>query len=215
MVRPGTLSPQPWLSLGMAPCGSTPTMSATDLILFARGHLEDGLTASGQSWLSKSSLQAMRRREIALPQTSQNLSRSCRVRLGLAGVSPGEGRLVYGHTGATNGFYSSLQICPDKNAAFAILINGVAPAALEAIQNDLIKEVFGIEPAVEASIDYSVPPTPTQRLVVGRYESMDKVIVIREEGSQLIAHLEYKIDPLPSEDLKLYPLTDECYACET
>ena len=44
---------------------------------------------------------------------------------------------------------------------------------------------------------------------------MDKVIVIREEVSQLIAHLEYKIDPLPSENLKLYPITDECYACET
>ena len=208
------VSPQPWLPLGMAPCGSTPTMSASDLILFARAHLENGQSSSGQSWLSTLSVQAMQQREIALPKTSQNITRHAGLGWAMREYQP-EGRVVYGHTGATNGFYSSLQICPDKNAAFAILINGVAPAALEAIQNDLIKEVFGIEPAVEASIDYSVTPTPTQRLVVGRYESMDKVIVIREEGSQLIAHLEYKIDPLPSENLKLYPITDECYACET
>ena len=46
------VSPQPWLPLGMAPCGSTPTMSASDLILFARAHLENGQSSSGQSWLS-------------------------------------------------------------------------------------------------------------------------------------------------------------------
>ena len=208
------VSPQPWLPLGMAPCGSTPTMSASDLILFARAHLEGGKNTSGNSWLSGSSLQVMQHREIALPKTSQNITRHAGLGWAMREYQP-EGRVVYGHTGATNGFYSSLQICPDKNAAFAILINGIAPTALEAIQNDLIKEVFGIEPASEPLIDYSVSPTPNQQLIVGRYESMDKAIVIREEGSQLIAHLEYKIDPLPSENLKLYPITDECYACET
>ena len=208
------LSPQTWLPLGMAPCGSTPTMRASDLILFARAHLEGGNTVSGQSWLAKSSLQAMQYREIALPQTCQNIYRYSGLGWAIREYQP-EGRLVYGHIGATNGFYSSLQICPDKNAAFAVLINGAAPAALEAIQNNLIKEVFGIEPAAELAIDHSVTPTLTQRLVVGRYESMDKAIVIREEGSQLVAHLEYKIDLMPSEELKLYPITDECYACET
>ena len=159
------VSPQPWLPLGMAPCGSTPTMSASDLILFARAHLENGQSSSGQSWLSTLSVQAMQQREIALPKTSQNIIRHAGLGWAMREYQP-EGRVVYGHTGATNGFYSSLQICPDKNAAFAILINGVAPAALEAIQNDLVQEVFGIEPAAEASIDYSVTPTPTQRLVL-------------------------------------------------
>lgn len=208
------ISSQPWLSLGMAPCGSTPTMSAADLILFARAHLEDGLTTSGNSWLSKSSASAMKHEEISHPQTSQSISRYAGLGWGLREYHVNN-RLVYGHNGATNGFCSSLQICPDKNAAFAILINGVSPAALEAIQNDLIKEVFGVEWASEQSVDYSVTHTPNQQLIVGRYESMDKIIAVREEGNQLLAYLEYKIDPLPSENLKIYPITDECYACET
>jgi len=207
------LSSQPWLPLGMAPCGSTPTMSASDLILFARAHLENGQSSSGQSWLSALSVQAMQQREIALPKTSQNIIRHAGLGWAMREYQP-EGRVVYGHTGATNGFYSSLQICPDKNAAFAILINGVAPAALEAIQNDLIKKVFDIGPPVEPAIDHSIDLTSQQRSVVGRYESMDKVITIVEQDLQLIAHLEYKLDPLPPEDLKLFPITDECFGCE-
>lgn len=208
------LSPQPWLPLGMAPCGATPTMSVADLILFARAHLEEGKTLSGQPWLSKASIQAMRNKEIRLPKTSPTTDRFSGLGWALREFYP-KGKTLYGHTGATNGFCSSLQICPDKNEAFALLINGLSPVALEAIQNELIKEVFGIEPASEPLIDCSVSPTPNQQLIVGRYESMDKIITVREEGSQLIAHLEYKIDPLPSEDLKLYPITDQCYACET
>ena len=208
------LSPQPWLSLGMAPCGSTPTMSASDLILFARAHLEGGQTESGQRWLSAQSVQAMQGREIVLPQTSQIIHRYAGLGWGLRQYQP-EGRIVYGHTGATHGFCSSLQVCPDKNAAFAVLINGVAPAALEAIQTDLMKQVFDIDPPSEPAIDHSVTLTPTQQLVAGRYESMDKLIVIQLKANQLVAHLEYKIDPLPPETLKLYPITDQCYACET
>ena len=79
----------------------------------------------------------------------------------------------------------------------------------------LLQEVFGIEVQAEPSIERLVPPTSEQRLVVGRYESMDKLIVIKQEAEQLKAHLSYKIDPLPPEDLLLYPLTNDCYACET
>lgn len=208
------LSPQPWLPLGMAPCGATPTMSASDLVLFARAHLADGQATSGKNWLSKSSVQAMQHREMAFPQTSKRISRHAGLGWALRDYH-GAGSFIYGHTGATNGFYSSLQICPDKNVAFAVLINGVAPAALEAIQNHLINEIFGIEPPVEPAIDFSKPLTPKQCLVVGRYESMDKVITIVEQDLQLIAHLEYKLDPLPSENLKLFHITGECYACET
>ena len=207
------LRSQPWLPLGMAPCGSTSTMSASDLVLFARAHLADGLTTSGNSWLSNSSACAMKHKEISHPQTSQNISRYAGLGWGLRQYEQ-DGRKVYGHTGATNGFYSTLQICPDKNAAFAILINGIAPTALEAIQNDLIKDVFDIGPPVEPAIDHSIDLTSQQRSVVGRYESMDKVITIVEQDLQLIAHLEYKLDPLPPEDLKLFPITDECFGCE-
>ena len=208
------LSPRSWLPLGMAPCGSTPTMSASDLILFARAHLDAGQSREDKSWLSEESVQAMKRRGIRLPQTSKNISRYAGLGWGVRQYGS-KGSLVYGHTGATHGFYASLQLCPDKNAAFALLINGVAPAAFEAIQNDLLREVFGIETQDDPILNRSGTLTPSWRLVAGRYESMDKVIVIREEENQLVAHLDYKIDPLPSEDLRLHPLTDKSCACET
>lgn len=208
------LSPQSWLSLGMAPCGATPTMSAADLIRFARAHLEDWQPESGTHWLTKSALQLMQCQEISLPNTSQNICRYAGLGWGLRRYLR-EDRLVFGHIGATKGFYASLQICPEKKAAFALLINGVAPAALGAIQNDLLREVFGIEVQAEPSIERLVPPTSEQQSVVGRYESMDKLIVIKQEAEQLKAHLVYKIDPLPPENLLLYPLTNDCYACET
>ena len=208
------LSPEPWLSLGMAPCGSTPTMSARDLILFAQGHLNDGKMNCRKAWLSKSSLLAMRQHEIALPRTYTNINRYSGLGWNLREYQP-EGRLIYGHVGATNGFCSSLQICPDKNAAFVILINGFALDVLESIQNELIEEVFGIDPTDRSSIDRLVSLTPRDKLIIGRYESMDKAIVIMQEGSELIAHLEYKNDPLPSEVLHIYRIKDQFFACET
>ena len=78
------LSPQPWLPLGMAPCGSTPTMSASDLILFARAHLEDGQSTSGNHGYLDHRCKLCSIREIALPKTSQNISPSCWARVGLA-----------------------------------------------------------------------------------------------------------------------------------
>lgn len=203
-----------WLPLGMAPCGTSPAMSAADLILFARAHLRGGTTQSDKVWLSYESVQAMQNKEITIPKTSQSIIQYAGLGWALR-EHQSDGRLIYGHTGATNGFYSSLQVCPAVNGVFALLINGAAPAILETIENDLMKEVFCIEPASEPLIDYSVSPTPNQKLIVGRYESMDKIITVREESSQLLAYLEYKIDPLPSENLQLYPITDECYACET
>ena len=207
-------SPLPWLPLGMAPCGTTPTMNASDLILFARAFLDDGHTPSGKSWLSESSIQAMQHREICLPRISQHIRRYAGLGWGIREYHP-ERRLIYGHTGATYGFYSSLQICPDQHAAFALLINGAAPRALETVQNDLAREVFGIELQEEPAIDHSAPLTSQQRLIIGHYESMDKLIDISERNNQLVARLEYKIDPLQAEELTLYPITNECYACET
>jgi CubicO group peptidase (beta-lactamase class C family) len=43
---------RPYLTLGQAPVGTTPAMTAENLIRFARGHMEGGVSQQGQRWLS-------------------------------------------------------------------------------------------------------------------------------------------------------------------
>ena len=189
-------------------------MTAKDLIQFALAHLREVKTQTVKPWLSNGSLSAMQDREFILPHTHNSISRYAGLGWGLREYHS-ERVLVCGHTGATNGFYSSLQICPDQNAAFAILINGVAPAALERIQNDLMEDIFSIGMPQESAVDIELVLKPNQLSVVGRYESMDKIIIICEQAGQLAARVDYKIDPLPSEELLLFPISEECYACTT
>lgn len=208
------VSKQAWLPLGMAPCGTSPTMTARDLIKFALAHLRKVEVQPIKSWLSNGALSAMQGREFKLPDTHNNISLYSGLGWGLREYHS-EGILVCGHTGATNGFYSSLQICPERNAAFAVLINGAAPDALQGIQHDLVKEVFGIEMPQEPALDIKLVLKLNQLSVVGRYESMDKIIVICESEEQLSARVDYKIDLLPPEELLLFPISEECYACTT
>ena len=202
-----------YLTLGLAPVGTTSAMTAENLIRFARVFIDGGLNQQGDRWLSKLSVKQMQAPQIVLPQTSQICNKSAGLGWAITDFEE-SGLRIIGHGGATNGFLSVLQIIPERNAAFAILINGFRPSALSAIQNDLLKEIAGIE-MEEPAIDKSPTLIEQQYRVVGEYDSLDKNIVVNKKRGQLWATIDYKIDPLPSEDLRLYPITDECYACET
>lgn len=208
------VSNEAWLPLGMAPCGTSPAMSAMDLILFAQMHLEGGTTQANKVCLSNKSVRAMQNKEIRLPKTCLGITQYSGLGWALKDYHAND-RGVYGHTGATNGFYSSLQVCPSKNAAFALLINGNAPSTMDRIQNDLMREVFGLQSSDGPAINRSAGLSLRHRSLVGRYESMDKIIMITEQDGQLVANIEYKIDSLPPENLKLYQVTDNGYACES
>ena len=65
------LAEKAYLPLGLAPVGSTPTMSAASLITFARAHLDKGLSHSGECWLSTASIAEMQKPQIELPKHSQ------------------------------------------------------------------------------------------------------------------------------------------------
>ena len=56
-----------YLCQGQAAAGLTPTMSARDLIRFARAHLEGGINHRGQPWLSTQSLKQMQTPSMAVP----------------------------------------------------------------------------------------------------------------------------------------------------
>ena len=202
-----------WLTLGMAPCGSAAMMSASDLIQFARAHMKEGQTQQGKSWLTSTSVNAMQTPEVALPEMSQTIDANFGLGWGLKTYKE-QGISTYSHNGATNGFYASLQVCLQQDTVFAILLNGIAPEGFTATQAAMQKALMGIEVKV-AKLDKSISLSERHKAIAGHYESFDKRITVRLEDGKLKAHLVYKMDPLPPEDLLLYPITDQLYGSES
>ena len=207
------LPEQAWLPLGMAPCGSAAMMSASDLILFARAHLNGGTDQQGETWLSPSSVHAMQQKEVALPRLSSGVEGHFGLGWDLKTFHQ-QGIKAYGHNGATHGYYSSLRIFPEQDAAYAVLLNGIAPKAFAETQAALQELLTGIV-IKEPDIDKAMVLNEQHRAIVGHYESFDKRIQITLKEGALLAQLVYKCDPLPPEKLRLFPIDGVCYGVET
>ena len=197
------LPEQAYLSMGMAPVGSTPAMSAENLVRFGRAHMEAGKSQQGKSWLSPEAVVQMQSAQIAHPVIIPGLQKFAGLGWGLNEFQrEGQSSLwVAGHGGGTNGFLSMLNIVPEYNACFAILINGYRPSAIEGLTNDCLKAITDI------SIKQPEPNT-TQTLgqlskVCGVYESFDTHITVTATADKLLATIVYKIDPLPPLALEL------------
>ncbi|MCT2531957.1 beta-lactamase family protein [SAR92 clade bacterium H231] len=206
------LADSTYLPLGLAPVGSTVTMSASDLITFARAHMDKGLSQSDERWLSEESIMAMQTPQIQLPAVSQLCEKSAGLGWGLATYSGGNIKTI-SHAGATCGSLAMLQILPEQNAAFAILMNGFKPAAMDAITADCLKVIAGLDstepepPELSVATDNILPSH-----YVGCYESLDSLAEIKQRDDQLMAHVVYKIDPLPPMDLVLRPIDASIFA---
>ncbi|MEJ2088537.1 MAG: serine hydrolase, partial [Gammaproteobacteria bacterium] len=61
------ITPMPWLFFGQKAAGTTPTMSAADLLKFAAMHLDRGTTKSGERILSRQSVRQMQQPQMRLP----------------------------------------------------------------------------------------------------------------------------------------------------
>jgi CubicO group peptidase (beta-lactamase class C family) len=199
-----------YLTLGMAPCGSTPSMRAMDLIIFARAHLDGGLSECGRRWMSAAAVKAMQAAQTELPLTSQVSRKHAGLGWGLTQYRS-SGANVIDHGGATIGYLAMLQMVPERNAAFAILLNGFRPTALGAITKTLLKEVGGLDAEEPPPPTIPVSPESLKRYT-GRYESLDSIIDVADHGESLTAHVVYKIDPLPPQDLTLKLVEGGCFA---
>ena len=207
-----SLPDEPWLPMGMAPCGATPTMTAVDLITFARAHLDQGKNQFGEAWLSSDAVRSMQRLHISFPKVSHCIESHSGLGWVLKDYSENDLR-TFGHNGATNGFYAALRVIPTQDAAYAVLMNGVHPAALLSTQQALLQLLTGVA-VKEPDIDKTTQLTEEHRSIAGHYESFDKVIKVIAEENYLRAHLVYKNDSLPAEDLILYPLGEGCFGAE-
>ena len=198
-----------YLSLGQAPAGSTPAMTAENLIRFARAHLEGGLNQQGKVWLSAESVKQMQVSQMALPKTSLLSAKDAGLSWGISRYHAGNIKSL-GHGGGTLGFLSMLQVIPEQNAAFAVLINGVRPSAIGGLTADLLAALTGLD--LQEPEPASTTPVAELQKVVGEYDCLDTLIKVTSANGKLKATILYKLDPLPPLEVELRHIEDWTFA---
>lgn len=195
-------TPSLYLTLGQAPAGTTITMSAADLMTFARAHLTKGLSPKGRRWLSEKAVAQMQCPQMDVPSLSDSVTSQVGLGWGLHRVNA-TGHRIYGHGGGTHGQMSMLRIVPDKDLCVVVLTNCEnAELAYQTVINELLKELV--------DIDLSEPePTlvemPKEQLLPcqGDYQSPGEHYSIRLEGEQLVAIYRNTVSASPAQRLIL------------
>jgi CubicO group peptidase (beta-lactamase class C family) len=168
------VAPFTHLSHGMKSAGSTPAMSAPDLLKFASAHLEHGRIGGGKRLLSAASAAAMQRQQIRL----QKYGPAAITAWGLGwALCDFDGHKVIGHDGGTIGQYSFLRISPQKRVAIALLTNG---GDAMSVYDEILSASFGDEirkrePSLPA-VDPTLRVDPER--YVGRYENIMSTVRI-------------------------------------
>ena len=192
-----------YLPAGMAPTGAILTMSASDLLKFARVHLRAGKTESGHQWMSESSIKAMQELHVELPAPCTLFEAGWG--LGWAITDCG-GVRVWGHGGGTIGQQALLEFIPEHDFAMSVQVNGMdlggAPA-IRRVFEDMLDEVIGVRP------ERAVPIHQTCDLArfVGQFGMTGWTFEIKEVEGQL--HAQMKQDgsaALPPQTFYLKPL---------
>lgn len=118
------------LALSGAPAGSTPVMSASDLIAFTRMHMDGGKAPNGKKLLKKATTKVMRKVHNTVPIPMRDISH-----WGLGWMLV-QGGKYFGHDGATVGQYSYLRAHEETGAIAVLLTNGGSAT-------DLMIDLFG------------------------------------------------------------------------
>lgn len=170
-----------YLSQGQAAAGATPTMTATDLLKFARMHRDGGKNEAGDKVLLARSVNAMQKRQIRAPKFFPR---------GLTGWGLGwmlmefGGHKVYGHDGGTIGQFAFLRILPKKNLAVAMLTNGGDASGLyDAMYRDIFKSLAKVDLPPDPGPDRSLAPdlTPYE----GSYRNLNGTFDLKADKGRL------------------------------
>jgi len=198
------------LSMGMAPAGTTPTMTARDVVAFARAHMEGGVSHSGERWLSEDSVKLMQKPTVDIPRTSKAVSTKMGLGWMLDTFQVGQLSCIQ-HGGATNGQCSMLRIFPEQNACFVILLNSRKPGVLPAISNEISELITEVDlklenanPVIKLSQDELLPYLGSYRCHGGDYE-----VELGENG--LVGVYKDAVDEEDQLVVTLYPLGDDCF----
>lgn len=158
---------EPYLSLGNKAAGATQTMSARDVVKFARLHIERGM-CNGAPLIDAKSVDAMHAPHVQLPAHMEHDAHAWGLGFSLMSWS---GLSVIGHDGGTCGQYSFMRIVPSKRVAVVLLTNGGRAGR---VYRDMMERVCA------ESLGVPLPRVPDATAdaprelgnYVGRYESM-------------------------------------------
>jgi len=204
------LADECYLTLGQAPAGSTLMMSASDVLKFAKAHLNHGQTETGDSWLSSNAVSQMQESHFQLPLVSGVFDQFVGIAWGKS-IFKQSGAVMIGHNGATLGFESMLRLIPEQNLAFAVLANCVEPGVMANIGEELMLTLTGIDLEEPEPTECTTQSTTLDQFT-GCYESFNSVYTVTLNDDYLVATLIYKIDPVPPLTLKLIPIREGIFA---
>ncbi|MDQ2812667.1 MAG: beta-lactamase family protein [Actinomycetota bacterium] len=180
----GRVPVQTWgLPRSVGPAGLI-TATASDLLTFARLHLDGGVAPHGKRLLSEDSVAAMQQPRAAIPEFA---SPGAAIGLGWR-LGSWSGRPVLGHDGDTVGQSAYLRIDPEARVAACLLTN---TAESESLFRGLFDEVFGdllgvTMPAAARPAPVPYPGSDPPALQhAGRYERTSRRIDVSVRDGQL------------------------------
>ena len=199
-----------YFSFGQCPAGSTPTMTAADLITFGRAHLDGGVAQSGERWVSEETVLAMQTPTNTVPIISTAAKGATGLGWGLSTHNQ-SGLKIVGHTGGTNGQCAILRLFPEHKACFVVLMNRQKLDALMGIANTLTQVITDIDITagpVPAPVNLS---TEALQSYVGHYHAYagDYYITLGAKGLEVT--FEDAVDEEEASKGTLNPLGDECF----
>jgi CubicO group peptidase (beta-lactamase class C family) len=181
--------------------------TATDVVAFARLHLDGGCAPDGTRLLAASTVAQMQRPQVAVPNPHRMAQHWG---LGWA-LSDWGGRRVLSHDGDTIGQSAFVRVVPDAGVAVALLTNSDRTSGFsQEVFTELLGGLCGV--AVPAPLQPPAsPPQVDLRRHVGVYERVGTRMEARLRHGRLVLQV-MPTGPLaelqPAFDMELVPLTD-------
>jgi CubicO group peptidase (beta-lactamase class C family) len=180
----GQVTPTPVWMLPRAAGRGGIIATASDVISFARLHLDGGRAADGTRVLSEASVQAMQQPQVEVPDPAMAGS------WGLGWALYGWGCGAIGHNGGTVGQTAFLRVVPRERYAVAVLTNSTTgPALARELFALLFRERLGVavpgelEPAADVEFDAAA--------LAGTYGRANVRTVVEHAGGGLAATTEW------------------------
>lgn len=173
------VSPDAFASMAWAPAGRI-MMSASDLIRFARAHINQGRATNGEQWLSAESVAAMQVPRVSLPQDAYLFASQWGLGWQLSQVGS---TVIVGHGGNVTGQNAMLRFLPEQDIVFAICQNIVNENLLTEISQYLLAELAGIT-APDLDPETAFQSDNLQRFT-GTYNSIDASLIVSMVDGEL------------------------------